>query len=144
MKCTTLLCALVLMTVPATVNAQDGDYRVVVNAANPVSALSKSELSRIFLKRQASWKHGGSIAPVDLDRTSRARSSFTKVVHGRNVSAIGTYWQQQIFAGKDVPPPEKQNDQEVLEFVRSNPKGIGYVSANTTPVPGTKTITITP
>ncbi|MBC8085956.1 MAG: phosphate ABC transporter substrate-binding protein, partial [Phycisphaerae bacterium] len=40
------------------------------------------------------------------------------------------YWQQQIFSGKDVPPASKHTDEDVINFVKSTPGGIGYVSAS--------------
>jgi ABC-type phosphate transport system substrate-binding protein len=34
-----------------------------------------------------------------------------------------------VFSGKDVPPPEKGTDADVVAFVKSNPGAIGYVAA---------------
>jgi hypothetical protein len=56
------------------------------------------------------------------------RVSFTSAFHGKSVSAVVNYWQQQIFAGRDVPPVEKSSDAEVLATLRSTPGAIGYVS----------------
>jgi ABC-type phosphate transport system substrate-binding protein len=99
-------------------------YVVVVNEAGPAS-LSKSDVSRIFLKKSSQ------LTPVDQDKDAKVRSSFSRAVLGRPLSAIISYWQQQIFSGGDSPPPEKMSDAEVLAFVRSNPKAIGYVAAGT-------------
>src|SRR5687768_16764819 len=110
----TLFCFLAIVAAPIGISAQDPAYQVVVNASNPITKLSRNEVSRIFLKREPTWKHGGSILPVDLERSSKTRATFTKDVHGRSVTAIGTFWQQQIFAGKQVPPPEKSEDEAVL------------------------------
>jgi hypothetical protein len=32
------------------------------------------------------------------------REGFSKEVHGRSVTAIKSFWNQQIFAGRQVPP----------------------------------------
>ena len=37
--------------------------------------------------------------------------------------------QQQIFAGRDLPPPELDSDDEVVKYVLRYPGAIGYVSA---------------
>lgn len=110
------------------------EFVVIVNASNPVSELSRSDVSRAFLKR------AGRLIAVDLDVRSAVRETFSRSVHGRSASAILAYWQQQIFAGKDVPPAERNSDADVLAFVRDNPKGIGYVAAGTPLSSGVKAI----
>ena len=42
------------------------------------------------------------------------------------------YWQQLIFSGQDVPPPELKTDDEVIQYVIKNPNSIGYVSSGST------------
>ena len=124
---------LVLLALPTTrVHAQG--YVVVVNAAGP-SALAKDDVSKAFLKK------GGALVAVDQSKSAKVRDAFSKDVLGRPASAIATHWQQQIFAGKDVPPPEKGSDADVLAFVKSNPKAIGYVSG-AADVSGVKAVTV--
>ena len=67
-------------------------------------------------------------AAVNQDKASKTREAFTKTVLGKSTAAVESYWQQQIFAGKDVPPAEKASDADVIAFVKSNPGGVGYVS----------------
>ncbi len=142
MNINALLCFIAIVAGPIASSAQQPGYQVVVNASNPVSMLSRADVSRIFLKRQPNWKHGGAILPVDLDHSSKTREAFTKAVHSRSVSAIGSFWQQQIFAGKQMPPPEKPEDEAVLSYVRTNPNAIGYVSVGTALGSGVKAVTL--
>ena len=79
----------------------------MVNAANPISTLSKSTANDIFLKRSVRWDDGQAAAPVNLDRASAARDAFSRAVHGKSVSAVESFWQGQIFAGKETPPPTR-------------------------------------
>ena len=67
--------------------------------------------------------------PVDLSESAPAREAFSTAVHHKPVKAVRAYWQQQIFSGRDVPPPEKTSDEQVIAFVRATPGAIGYVSA---------------
>ena len=122
--------------------AQAQDYVVVVNAANPAASVSKAEASNIFLKKAAKWSHGAAAQPVDQQKSSAVRDAFSKGVHGKPASAIASYWQQQIFSGKDVPPAEKGSDAEVLAFVRANPGAVGYVSAGADLGAGVKSIPV--
>ena len=117
-------------------------YKVIVNAENPVTSLPKAKVAKLFLRR-ATWPSGAAPQPCDLGEKSPVRVEFTRVVHGKSVLAVKSFWQQQIFAGRDVPPPEKAADAEVIAFVVANPGAIGYVGA-ATPLPdGVRTIEIT-
>lgn len=105
------------------------DYQVIVNAANPTDILTKEQLAKMFLKKIVKWDTGTPIIPVDQASVSPVRAAFTKIVHGKAVGAVASYWQQQIFAGRDVPPVEKAGDAAVIAFVKANPGAIGYITA---------------
>lgn len=121
------LVAIVLLAA-ANIWAQGDSYKVVVNPSNPVSAMSKAEISRIFLKKTTKFPDGRSASPVDLPANSSVRETFSSHVLGKPASAVDAYWQQQIFSGRDIPPPQKSEDAAV-SFVRSNENGIAYVPA---------------
>jgi ABC-type phosphate transport system substrate-binding protein len=117
-------------------------FVVVVHSDNPVTTVSRAELAEMFLKRLVKWPKGARIAPVDLPSRSSIRGDFSKSVHTRSAEAVSAYWRQQIFSGKDTPPPEKKNDADVLTFVRENPGAIGYVASGTSLGTGVKTVTV--
>lgn len=108
--------------------AQGGSYKIVVNASNPATSMSRDDVSRIFLKKSSKFPDGRSASPVDLPVSSGVRESFSKNIHGKPASAVDAYWQQQIFSGRDIPPAQK-SESAALSFVRSNENGIAYVSA---------------
>jgi ABC-type phosphate transport system substrate-binding protein len=110
-------------------------FVVVVNASGP-AALTRDDVSKIFLKKS------GQLTAVDQSKDSKVRNAFSAVILGRPVSAIASYWQQQIFSGGDTPPSEKRSDADVLAYVRGNPKAIGYVSAGTDLGDGVRAVTI--
>lgn len=107
--------------------AADG-FVIVVNAENPVAALDKREVAKLFIKRTSAWDDGVTAEPVDQAPDTATREAFSEVVHGRSVAAVKSYWQKQIFSGRGVPPPELANDAAVLDFVGKNRGAIGYVS----------------
>ena len=106
----------------------EAQFVVVVNAQASVEEVSSKDLSKIFQKKSRRLPDGTDAVPVDLDKSSSVREAFSQAVHGRGVNAIEAFWQQQIFAGKDVPPEALANDAAVLDFVGSTPGAIGYVS----------------
>lgn len=104
-------------------------FVVVVNNDAGVSEISAAELSKIFQKKVSKLPDGEAARPVDQEKNSAVREAFSKAVHGRSAQQIESYWQQQIFSGKDVPPDQKKTDAEVLSYVKSTPGAIGYVAA---------------
>ena len=144
MKPTTALLAglLALTADPAPSPAQD--FAVIVNAANPVSTLSKDEVAKLFLKKTVAWQSGQSASPVELPATAKVREAFAREVLNKSVAQVRSYWQQQIFSGRDVPPPEKPSEDEVLAFVRANPNAIGYVSRTANMGRGVKVVSLGP
>jgi ABC-type phosphate transport system substrate-binding protein len=109
--------------------AWSADYQVIVNVANPTDILSRAQVVNIFLKKTPRWDTGTPVVPVDQAPASSVREVFTQVVHGKAVGAVASYWQQQIFAGRAVPPAEKSGDAAVIAFVKRNPGAIGYITA---------------
>jgi ABC-type phosphate transport system substrate-binding protein len=105
-------------------------YRVIVNPNNPIVTINKSLLSKMLLKTQTAWSNGNRILPVDQRTSSKVRDVVSRSVHGRSASVIKNWWNQQIFAGKGVPPPELASDAKVIAYVISNPGAIGYVSTD--------------
>lgn len=116
------------LLIPAAGRAQSG-FRIVVHPNNPVDSMSASELSRLFLKKLTAWPESGErVEPVDQSDSSEVRVAFTEAIHDRKVSAIKAYWNKIIFSGRGIPPPELAGDRAVLDYVRTHPQSIGYVS----------------
>ena len=130
MRFSSLLVLLTLSMAPArpAIAADPIAYQVIVHSTNPTTTLTKRQASRLFQKKTKTWDHGPKVVPVDQKRSSRTRRSFSTHVMGKSVSAMKSYWQQQIFSGRGVPTKNKSNDAAVVVYVSSNPGAIGYVS----------------
>jgi ABC-type phosphate transport system substrate-binding protein len=110
------------------IGAQDASsYRVIVHPSNTATQLSRLKLGEIFLKKTTRWPDGHPVMPVEPSGKSPVRQRFTLEIYGKQVIAISAYWQQMIFGGKAVPPPEKSTDADIVAFVRDTPGGVGYV-----------------
>jgi hypothetical protein len=57
------------------------------------------------------------------------------------VQAVKSYWQQVIFSGRGVPPPELESDEAVIRYVLRFPGAVGYVSG-TADVRGVKVLAV--
>jgi ABC-type phosphate transport system substrate-binding protein len=128
-----------ILTLAAKASAQD--FKVIVNSANSTSELTADVASKLFLKQVPKFPNGTAATPVDQGKAAAARVAFTRTVLGRAVSAVESYWQQQIFSGKDVPPPTKGGDDDVVAFVKANPGAIGYVSGGAS-LAGVKVVSV--
>jgi ABC-type phosphate transport system substrate-binding protein len=108
-----------------------GGYLVIVNPDNPRTSVDRQFLEDAFLKKVTHWPEDGEIQPVDLAPTLPTRRQFSEDVLERSVEEVRTYWDQRIFSGRDVPPPQLDDDQQVVAYVASHPGAVGYVSSGT-------------
>ena len=129
MKRIAILLFAALLLVPLSASA--ASFKVIVNSAANVTSLPKKEISDLFMKRTAKWSNGTPVTPVDQSDRSAVRDEFSKTIHGKPTAAVKSYWQQQIFSGQGLPPPELADDDAVVSYVLSHPGAIGYVTAGT-------------
>ncbi len=147
MRATRTLSAVFLVAILCGTSAVGADprlapgYRVIVNAANTVEAVDRRFLSEAFFKKTTRWPNDLFVRPVDQSADSASRHAFSEDVLKRSVAAVKSYWQQMVFSGRGVPPPELDSDTEVVKFVVRNPGAIGYVSPAAN-VAGAKTIAV--
>ncbi len=108
--------------------AAEPAFRVIVHPSNALRAAPAAWVADLFLKEVTRWSEGESVRPVDQRPTSDVRRAFSEAVLHRSVGAVRSYWQQRIFSGRDVPPPELDSDDAVSSFVAQYAGAIGYVS----------------
>lgn len=123
-----LLSTVLLVGAATWLSAAEPAVVVVVHPDSQIRTIRKAELSKIFLKRLRTWQDGSPVEPVDQAPDSLARREFSRLVHRRSVVNIEVYWKRMIFSGRSVPPPEVTGDDKVLEYVRSTPGAVGYVT----------------
>ena len=125
------LIALLLPTAApvALAQAQPAGFVVIVNPAHAIGSADRKFLSDVFLKKITRWPDDTAIAPVDLSPRAEVRARFSEDVLQRSVAAVRNYWRQNVFSGRDVPPPEFETDSDIVAYVSRNPGAIGYVSA---------------
>src|SRR5512133_967174 len=117
--------ALVALASPALAE----EFKLVVNASNPIESMSKDQTSELFLKKSTRWSSGQVVHVVEPGDQA-VREAFYRNVAGKSLTAVKAYWNQLIFSGREVPPVSKSSDADVIAFVRSNPGALGYVSAS--------------
>ncbi len=133
-----LFVGIVFSAAAITADESSSSFVIIVNESNSVSSLTKSQVSKIFMKKVVKWKDGQRIMPIDL---KGSRGVFAEEIHGRSEAALENYWKHMIFSGRGVPPVEVRNDSEVLGFVATNPNAIGYISSKIA-LENVKTLTV--
>lgn len=103
---------------------------MLINPDNPLSSLSRDFVTDLFLKRATRWHDGETAHPVDQRADAKVRQSFSDHVLRRSVSAIKRFWQQRIFSGRELPPPELESDEAVVAYVLKHRGAIGYVTTS--------------
>ena len=111
--------------------AGETDFRVIVDPESSTTTATRDLLTEAFLKKNTRWPDGETIRPVDQRSDSAVRRAFSEGILKRSVSAVRSYWQQRIFSGRDVPPPELDSDDAVVRYVSEHRGAVGYVSAST-------------
>jgi ABC-type phosphate transport system substrate-binding protein len=129
-----LMLALVMLGLAGTSLAgEDGAFVVIANPENPVESIDRDFLRDAYLKKATEWSDGETIRPVDLVAKYPARDRFTEQVLHKTPAQLKTYWNQQIFSGKGVPPPEAESPAGVIQYVLANKGAVGYIPAEVDP-----------
>lgn len=143
-RCLVAVLLAAVTTASATLLAQESTsvgFVVIVHPGNALPSIERPRLEDAFLKKTRTWPGGEVIQPVDLPQSSSVRRQFTRQVLRRSLEAVRAYWQQRIFSGRDLPPPELASDQEVVKYVSRNRGAVGYVRADL-PVTGVRALPI--
>ena len=106
------------------------ELKIIIHPSNSARAVDKGFLSDAFLKKVTRWPSGETIRPLDQRPDTAVRRSFSRGILKRTVAAVRSYWQQRIFSGRDVPPPELDSDASVIAYVERTPGAVGYVSGD--------------
>jgi hypothetical protein len=128
------LAVLAFGAVARPVGANSG-FHIIVHPENPAQHVTRRFVADAFLKRTARWPHGEPIAPVDLAPQLAVRAEFSEQVLGKPLTALRMHWQQVIFSGRGLPPPELESEAAVVQYVLRSRGAIGYVSSGVDPAP---------
>ena len=109
--------------------AGDDVFLLVVNPGTHITELDADQLRNIYLKRVTELDGDVAAQPVDLPPGAPARERFTHDVIRKTPAQLRSYWNQQIFTGKGVPPVEAESPASAIEFVLTHPGAVAYVPA---------------
>lgn len=141
-SCLAVAFILTLVLPAATPADQDRGFTVIVHPAVEGAQIPRAVLSSLFLLEIRRWGDGQEVRPVDRSIRSTVRTAFTREVLSMPVDGLQRYWNARIMKGM-MPPPVRETDGDVVEFVARTKGAIGYVSS-TLPLPPTvKVVAVT-
>lgn len=119
------MCSMVL-ALPTKLRA---DIAVIVHPNNPVSQLTKKQISMLFLKQVKAYPQGRKVRPLNLHRKNPLSKSFYKNVVGKSGRRLSSYWAKILFSGKGTAPEEVRSSKEMLKKISEDKQSIGYIDA---------------
>ena len=100
---------------------------VIVSANSPVTSLSQSQVSDIFLSKSGTFPGGAQVVPIDQADGSQIRVDFYSKTTGKSPELLKAYWSKMIFTGQGEPPREISDSDKIKKLVANNPHYIGYI-----------------
>lgn len=100
---------------------------VVVNSANPISSMSKGQLSSIYKAKTTEFPGGATAAVVNLPPDSQIRQDFDKAVLNMSPDEVKRYWIDVKIRSGGAAPPKLSNSAAVARHIARNPNGLGYL-----------------
>lgn len=105
------------------------DVSVVVSAKSGIDRLSREDVVYIFMGRYRTLSDGSKAEPVDLPAGEAAKAAFYRLLVGRDLEQIATYWSRLVFTGQTAPPRQAASVEAMIRFVAANRGGIGYLDS---------------
>jgi ABC-type phosphate transport system substrate-binding protein len=104
------------------------DLAIVVHRANPVDAVTVSELRRIFMLDTQTWPSGRKITVVLREKGQPERAEAIRLICGLSAPEYERHVLYQTFQGSvSIGPRSIQSASAMLRFIFNTPGAIGYV-----------------
>ena len=104
---------------------------IIVHRSNPIEALTKTELRRIFMLETQTWPHGRKITVVLREKGQSERAEAIRIICGLSEPDFEQYVLFQTFRGTvNRAPRSIQSARAMLRFIFNTPGAIGYVRAD--------------
>lgn len=100
------------------------ELQIVVNPENPISIISKKELTQIYLRKKNFSNEGLALVPMDLRSN---KMDFYEGVLNKPFPLVKRYWTRAIFSGKGTPPKEFRDVDSLLKYLSDMPGGLAYI-----------------
>lgn len=109
------------------------DGMVIANSSSGQAALSKGEISKIFLGKQTSWANGSSISVGYHSSDNDVSQTFFKKFVGKKYKKFKKIWLKKVFSGNGVAPQTFDSSAKAVAYVSSTAGAIAFIDASSPP-----------
>jgi ABC-type phosphate transport system substrate-binding protein len=100
---------------------------VVVHQSNPVEVMTRSEVIDLFMGKYVAFPTGVKAIAVDFGDEHLTRKTFYKQLVGKSLASVNAYWSRIRFSGKRKPPIQKEDYDQVVDYISTTETSIGYI-----------------
>jgi len=119
--------AIALLVLPiAFVQAQE-PLAVVVNKANPIDKITRSELIDLFMGKYVAFPDDSKAIPVELKGEHEIKVNFYRNLVDMPLSRVNAYWSRLRFTGRKRVAVLQPNEAELVDYIIAHKQAIGYV-----------------
>ena len=120
----------------------ESPVKVIVNASNPVTSLSREQVSQLFLRKKDRWDDGRTVEVVEPgDRGLQER--FAREFHQKSWQWVEHHWLELEGAARGRRPVVRAKEEAVVALVAKDQGAIAYLSHDPGD-PRVKVISVTP
>jgi hypothetical protein len=120
---------LLWQTAAGDAHAEGDEVAVVVNRANPASAMNRSQLRALFKAKTSEFPRGGRATPVNLPPDNATRQAFDLAVLGLTPEEVERFWLDSKIRSGTGAPRHLPGPAVMLRFVAADDTAIGYLPA---------------
>lgn len=105
---------------------------VVVNPDNPIGNLSVGEVKLYWLRKiKKRWPEiNKNIKPADRKNKCPEQEVFYENILGMSAPDVEAYFLQRQYESSEKPQDKFASDNDIIEFVASEPGAIGFINKN--------------
>lgn len=100
---------------------------LIANNNLPADSIDKTLAANVFLGKAFALPDGTRLIPLERPKDDPSKPVFHENVTGKSLGQLNAYWSRLIFTGKNAPPNEVDDDEEVIALILGNQNLIGYV-----------------
>jgi hypothetical protein len=99
----------------------------VVSSTSPITTLTRSQVTDIFLGKRARFPDGSLAVPIDLTEGTAAHDEFYSRIADMSPAQVKAFWSKLIFTGRGQPPISATTSVEAKKMLLANPNAISYM-----------------
>ena len=103
---------------------------VIGNNNLAVNSITAKQAKKLWLGKKTRIDGAGNVTVVDSKGNTAAHKEFYKKIVKKKPGQLKAYWAKKTFTGKGFPPEVLEDDSAVIDWVSSNPNGLGYVDSS--------------